>query len=95
MDTGKYIIIREFKGMDMVPIVFPAFIQHDAMVNYLGLQPKDIDSAGFVFSSNVDPSDPHARSPIHCYGRSTSLKKESKGERDSRICSRMFQEERL
>lgn len=83
MDTGKYIVLK-YWVCDMCPVIFPAYLEHSDVVHRLGFELEDVDSAGFLdFASDKT---------IQCYGRSSSVGKEAKPERDSKLCTRLFEE---
>lgn len=82
---AKYIVLKEYKGIDFVPLIFPAYIAHDAFVRKLGLERTDVDSAGFV---TVD-----ALNKVWCSGRSDSLDLECNHPRDRELIMRMMYEE--
>jgi hypothetical protein len=68
----KYIVAEQF-GM-IQPIIFPTEMKHAETAKNLHLQPKNILGAGFCSIVGEE---------IQCYGESTSLGVESRGEKDS------------
>lgn len=72
MFPQKYIRAAHLgEGTDVL-VLFPNFINHNEMAAKLGLSPKEVVSAGFV-SSGIKNGD----ISFQCYGKSTSLGKES------------------
>lgn len=67
----KYIRLEQLgKAQDTI-VVFPMFISHNDMVDHLGLEKKDVFSAGFV---RVDkPKKKDGNPEMVCYGHSESL----------------------
>jgi hypothetical protein len=88
MENGKYIVV-EYWTCDFVAIIFPPFLDHAEFVRRLGFSPEDIASAGFVDFG----TDPKTGNPcVSCHGRSSSLKKDSNPDRDSKLCTRLFKD---
>ena len=67
-DRAKYIVLMR---ADLeIPIIFPAFVEHAALVGMMGLKREDVISAGFVL---FHPSDRVGGVEVHAYGESISL----------------------
>lgn len=77
---GKYIVVT-MKG-NPTAVIFPSFVSHWDMAARLGFHANEVDSAGFV-SVNSNGT-------FQCYGKSDSLGKESKGERDVQLVTDLF-----
>ena len=77
----KYIIVKSAYVTLEQCIVFDEILDHDSISDY---HPDNIVAAGFVQFYN----DPENGLQVSCYGKSTTLKKQSRGNQDADIILR-------
>jgi len=79
MERGKYIVV-EINGLETA-ILFPCWINHcDMAQRFLNVVSKVVSAGQFQVGSTMD-----RRLNICCYGKSVSLKVESRCEEDAEI----------
>jgi len=77
----KYIIVKSGYTTSELPIIFDEIINHDSISNF---HPDNIVSAGFVqFHLELKNG-----LQVSCYGKSTTLNKQSRGKEDADIILR-------
>ena len=88
MANGKYIIIGEQEA----PILFPSFLNHNDVAEGFGGKDNVVSAGYFEVGAEKTEKDPD-NIGVSVYGKSTTLDKEPRGEKDSWLIQRLLREQ--